>query len=176
MDLDRKKIIVKEIVYWKENRMLPAHYCDYLLSLYTAGNQSMEKETNKKIGGLFHILFLLLIPLTTVLLYFTELSFILQIAISQIFLTFCLIGLYFYKKKTKSIDIPVVAAALIVLLTSVYVVLRIFSHDFIFLSIVLLFNCIIWFIAGRKFKLLYFTISSCIGFVLVCSLFFIKMI
>ena len=45
MDKNRKEIIVKEIEYWEENRMLPAHYCQYLLTLYTEGK---GKENFKK--------------------------------------------------------------------------------------------------------------------------------
>ena len=35
MDENRKQIIINEIIYWKKNRMLPEHYCDFLLALYT---------------------------------------------------------------------------------------------------------------------------------------------
>ncbi|WP_445506325.1 hypothetical protein [Niallia sp. 03190] len=175
MDENRKKVIVKEIIYWKKSRMLPEHYCDYLLSLYTEGNQPVE-ETTKKTSAMSSSLFLLFIPLTVVLLYFTELSFILQIAISLIFLTFCIISMYFYKNKNSSVHIPAAVAALIVLITSTYVVLYFFSNNLLFLSIVLSINCVCWFIVGKRYKLLYFTISSVVGFVLLCWLFLMKIV
>ncbi|SNS59250.1 hypothetical protein SAMN05444672_101192 [Bacillus sp. OK838] len=37
MDEMRKKIIIQEINSWKESRMLPEQYCDYLLALYCQG-------------------------------------------------------------------------------------------------------------------------------------------
>ncbi|MFT8320359.1 MAG: hypothetical protein ABF649_05575 [Bacillus sp. (in: firmicutes)] len=175
MDDNRKKVIIKEIVYWKENRMLPEHYCDYLLSLYTEGNQPIQEGT-KKAKHKYSGLFLLFIPATIVLLYFTELSFILQIAISLIFLTFCIAGIYFYRHKNSAVDIPAAVAALIVLLASVYVIFYFFSHNFNYVSIVLCINCVIWFVFGKKYKLLYFTISSIIGFVIIGCLFLIKIV
>ncbi len=45
MDWQRKAIIIGEIKYWKDNRLLPAAYCDYLLALYTKGE---EEETTSK--------------------------------------------------------------------------------------------------------------------------------
>ena len=37
MDENRKQIIIKEIGYWKNNKLLPEQYCDFLLALYTEG-------------------------------------------------------------------------------------------------------------------------------------------
>ncbi|MDW0117374.1 hypothetical protein QTL97_10545 [Sporosarcina thermotolerans] len=39
MSNQRKKTIITEIKYWKENKLLPEHYCDYLITLYTQGEQ-----------------------------------------------------------------------------------------------------------------------------------------
>lgn len=33
----RKKIILNEILFWKQNKLLPEHYCDFLAALYTEG-------------------------------------------------------------------------------------------------------------------------------------------
>lgn len=178
MNKNRKIIIVKEIVYWKENRMLPEHYCDYLLTLYTEGNRPVEeKESIKKsrLSLLLGSLCLLFIPMTVFLFYFTELSFILQMAISLIFLTLCIGGIYFLKYKNIGIDIVISAAALIFLLASVHMVIQLFPGNLIILNSVLIIHCLIWFIVGRKFQLLYFTISSCVGFILLIGLFFYKM-
>jgi len=34
MDQERRKVIVKEIDYWQRSKLLPDHYCDFLLNLY----------------------------------------------------------------------------------------------------------------------------------------------
>ena len=53
MNESRKQIIINEIIYWKKNRMLPEHYCDFLLALYTKGNglqdQSQKSRLRKNI-------------------------------------------------------------------------------------------------------------------------------
>ncbi|WP_312093212.1 hypothetical protein [Niallia sp.] len=158
-------IIVKEIAYWKENKMLPEHYCDYLLTLYTEGNGVEESKEKKKSKGLlvFPLLFFSFIPITIFLLYFTELSFILQMAISLIFLIFCFIGIFLYNKNQLNVDIPATVAAIIFLLGSVAFVLEFFSNKIIFLYIILFLNCLFWYLCGKRYKLLYFTLSAFIG-------------
>lgn len=47
MDEKRKTIIIKEIMTWKENRMLPEQYCDYLLTLYTEGDHPQQSNSKK---------------------------------------------------------------------------------------------------------------------------------
>ena len=50
MDENRKQIIIKEIGYWKNNKLLPEQYCNFLLALYTEGiglneiNRSFKKS------------------------------------------------------------------------------------------------------------------------------------
>lgn len=174
---NRKNIIVKEIAYWKENRMLPEHYCNYLLTLYTEGNQpAEEKKSTKKNRPNFLLssFWLLFIPITVFVFYFTELSFILQMAISLIFLTFCIGGIYFLKYKNFGVDIVLSVAALIFLLASVHMVVHLFPQNLLMLTGMLMIHCAVWFILGKKFKLLYFTISSSVGIVLLIGLFFYK--
>lgn len=52
MDEMRKKIIIQEINSWKESRMLPEQYCNYLLALYGQGeippSKSNETASKKK--------------------------------------------------------------------------------------------------------------------------------
>lgn len=42
MNAQRKKIIMAEINYWKQNKLLPEHYCDFLITLYTQGDHEQE--------------------------------------------------------------------------------------------------------------------------------------
>ncbi|MCE4047018.1 MULTISPECIES: hypothetical protein [Bacillaceae] len=171
---NRKTVIIQEILYWKKNKMLPEHYCDYLLTLYTEGNRMKEEELPKQKHIISSAIFLLFIPITVGFLYFTELSFILQMAISLIFLIITAAGIFYYQVKGLGNDIPVTVAAFIVLLFSVKAVLHFFPEKIIFLYIILTINCLLWFIGGRKFKLVYFTISSYIGFLLLAVLVFMS--
>ena len=178
MEDNRKTVIIQEILYWKQNKMLPEHYCDYLLTLYTEGNRIEEEELPKQKEKQKHYIssaiFLLFIPITVGFLYFTELSFILQMAISLIFLIISAAGIYYYQVKGLGNDIPVTVGAFIVLLFSVKAVLEYFPEQIIFLYIILAINCIIWFWVGRKFKLIYFSISSYIGFLMIVLLVFMS--
>ncbi|MEK4065574.1 hypothetical protein [Peribacillus sp. FSL R5-0717] len=44
MDEMRKKIIIQEINSWKESRMLPEQYCNYLLALWSRRTSAIKIE------------------------------------------------------------------------------------------------------------------------------------
>ncbi|ARK29345.1 hypothetical protein [Halalkalibacter krulwichiae] len=46
MDKHRKEIIIREIQYWKKSKLLPDHYCDFLLTLYSEGEQYKMSQIN----------------------------------------------------------------------------------------------------------------------------------
>jgi|HigsolmetaAR203D_1030402.scaffolds.fasta_scaffold00016_79 hypothetical protein len=43
MSQDKRAVIIREILYWKKHRLLPEHYCDFLLNLY--GNDGEHAAT-----------------------------------------------------------------------------------------------------------------------------------
>ena len=54
MDPTRKKVILNEINFWKQNNMLPEHYCDYLIALYSEGGKpgtNYRIKDRKKVNG-----------------------------------------------------------------------------------------------------------------------------
>lgn len=170
MDESRKQIIIREIAHWKKNRLLPEHYCDFLLALYTEGNGLHEKKNRFERK---YLLFLLLfIPVIMFLLYFTELSLILQMVFSIILI---FIGIYLvllFLKKGLLFQIPLIVSALILLFVSAKITLNLFPGNYISLYTVLGLNCLLWLVSGWKLKQLYFTISGILGlFLLVGSLF-----
>lgn len=164
MDDNRKKIIVKEILYWKESRLLPEHYCDYLLALYTEGNQPQvtEKEKIKRASPKGYLL-LLVIPIIAFLLYFTELSFDLQMALTAILLILGLIITYYFFKKGIHFQISLVISALVLLLLSVELMTHYFPKMPLALYVVLIAHCLLWLYVGKKLKLIYFLISGYLG-------------
>lgn len=175
MNENRKSIIVKEILYWKESRMLPEQYCDYLLALYTEGNRPKEirKESTKKQRIHINYLFLMLIPIAVFLLYFTELSFILQTALLSILIVLTLGASIYFSKKGINYQIPLIASALLLLLISVEVASSVFVNNVLVLYITLFFNCLIWALCGWRLKLIYFLISGCLGIILIIVSIFI---
>lgn len=42
MDMEKKAILVKEIEHWRRSKLLPEHYCDFLLNLYAV--ESSDKS------------------------------------------------------------------------------------------------------------------------------------
>ncbi|WP_054752994.1 hypothetical protein [Piscibacillus salipiscarius] len=72
MNFDRKEVIIKEIKYWKESKLLPEKYCDFLLMLYTQGEGNSESEVSKKQSNIWYYIDLtflvLLLPVSTFLL------------------------------------------------------------------------------------------------------------
>lgn len=174
MDDTRKKIIINEIVYWKSNRMLPEQYCDYLLALYTEGNQPEEIKTkNTKTKRMNKSMFLLmLLPIFVFLLYFTELSFDLQMALNTLLLFIGFGFTYYFFKKELHFQISLVISALILLLMTVELTMYLLPQQPVALYISLAINCLIWIMIGRKLKLIYFFISGLLGIgVLVISIF-----
>ena len=44
MENPKKQIILNEILFWKQNKLLPEQYCDFLLKLYTEGEDIKQQE------------------------------------------------------------------------------------------------------------------------------------
>lgn len=174
MDENRKKVIVNELLYWKKSRMLPDRYCDYLLALYTEGSQPKEIKKHKNIMVLYlaNLIFLLLIPISALLIYFTELSIILQTAILILFIFACIFFVFYFSRKAKLMHIPIISAALILLMGSVGLVTEIYPENQKVLYVALVTNCVLWLFAGLKFKFKYLWISGILGcFLIVISIF-----
>lgn len=171
---NRKEIIVKEIQYWKETKLLPEQYCNFLLALYTEGEQMNGKNAGKNSLNwrLFFSYFpLLLIPIG-IFIYFTELSFFLQTTLYGFLIILGSVTSFYFFRKTTFFIIPMISTALIVLLCSVDIVTYLFPNSHVSLYSIILFNCVTWFVIGKKAKLLYFMISSVLGLlVLVGSIF-----
>lgn len=174
----RKEIIIKEILYWKESRLLPEQYCNYLLALYTEGNQPEEvtkgknKRTRRAPFPFKTVLPLLLLPIAFCVLYFTELSFGMQMSFFVILLLLGFALTYYFFKKEKMFQIPLVISAFMLLLTSIEWISHTFPDALNALYAILVVNCALWLLAGWKLKLLYFLISGVLGvLLLIISLF-----
>lgn len=174
MKENRKEIIVKEIHYWKKTKLLPEQYCNFLLALYTEGEQINGKEAGKRSFNwsiLFTYFPLLLIPIG-IFIYFTELSFFLQTTLYGFLVLFGSVTSFYFFRKTNYFFIPMISTALLVLLCSVDIVTYLFPNSQESLYSIIFLNCVAWFVIGRKAKLLYFMISSVLGIlVLVGSIF-----
>jgi hypothetical protein len=175
MSENRKEIIVKEIYYWKESKLLPEQYCNFLLALYTEGDQVNRKKVGK--GSNKRKFFLAYTPLLMIpigiFIYFTELSFFLQMALYALLLLFGFGASFYFFRKTIDFIVPMISTALLALLCSVDLVTYFFPDNHASLYAIIILNCLAWFIIGKKAKLLYFSISSILGLLLLIGSIFI---
>ncbi|MGJ9456990.1 hypothetical protein [Oceanobacillus sp. CF4.6] len=148
---ERTAIIVKEIKYWKEHRLLPERYCDYLLALYTNGQELSDKADDDDIRSqwtpyiiIHFILLLSMIPVSFLVVYFTEFLPILQISILTLFCIYA-IGLYvyFHGNGNEYVQFPLFVALLLVLLLTLSVSNFLASNSIINLVIILV-NFTLW--------------------------------
>jgi hypothetical protein len=174
MNEQRREIIIKEIQYWKRSRLLPEQYCDYLLALYTEGTtyqdryRSFSKNNRSYLFRLSVIsVICLLMPITVLVIYFTEMSFVLQTIIFLIFLTICFGGMFLFARERKFIHIPLISGALILFLASVELSDFYFYNEKEISGFVIFLNCLLWMFIGIRLKFLYFAISGVVGFVLL---------
>ncbi|KHF31219.1 hypothetical protein LR68_00168 [Anoxybacillus sp. BCO1] len=95
MEQKRKEIIINEIKYWKQTRLLPEQYCDFLLALYTEGNRDDVETQTKQVPAwairATAVMIGICLLFALLVIYFTELSFVLQTLILSLFviILFC---------------------------------------------------------------------------------------
>lgn len=81
----KTKIILQEIQHWKKNKLLPEHYCDFLITLYTEGSENSISNSNRKKSIYIRYVFTLLLSIVVVgflVLYFSD--FLQQMQISLV--------------------------------------------------------------------------------------------
>ncbi|WP_226680121.1 hypothetical protein [Sutcliffiella horikoshii] len=167
MNKQRKETIVQEIEYWKRNRLLPDQYCDYLMALYTEGEgiKQTAKKRRKVFSLLFACLISLLVPITFLVIYFTEMPVHLQMLLVTFFVLLSIIGYFIFRKEESFIHIPVFVTALLILVFSIKS-LEVLSVQLPLTFTVITFQTVLWFIIGYIKKWYYLNISAIITLVL----------
>ena len=167
MNETRKKIILNEILYWKQTRILPEKYCDYLLALYSEGDIELQTATEppKKKGRFFLIEILISLILITALIvnYFTEVKTAMQMSLFTFFICLLLGITYYQHQKQKPLLYPLIATAFVLLLMSVRTWELFFYSQILYLYVILFCNCFIWLIVGKRMRYLYFTVAGWLG-------------
>lgn len=179
MNKRRKTIILSEIKYWKQNNLLPAHYCDFLSTLYAGGEEDEAKEV-KKSASVLHKEKMkkrwLLISIAAVSLVIAGLMQVMNDEVALYLGAIGVFGLLAYatvKSLRSSVVMPFtyIASAFLLLVMSLKLWSVFFSEQPMLLIGLLILNCVMWLFAGRFLKLLYFTLSGSIG--LVCIIGFL---
>lgn len=169
---EHRLTIINEIKYWKQSKLLPEHYCDFLLALYTEG-EGVE-ELNKKIGTnrgfpkryleRFQIILLfLLLPFSFVVIYFTELQVHLQLIIISLFLSYSIWVGYNFREESRFYLHFSFIVSLFLLLSFTLLLVQITAQEAMFTVIGILFNFLIWILLGLYYKFYYLIIAGVFG-------------
>ena len=178
MSLQRKQIIMNEIAFWKKNKLLPEHYCDFLLALYAQGENQEDEQVEKASKAvlakkqkykviLYSVVGLLTVLLLASLFVVTTTIFIPIILVAIAILSFLYITIKLVKNKSVMAPLLFVCSALLLLGLS-FKVWDIYFGDEPLVLIGLIFgNCLIWLFSGLLMKLVYFSISGILGLLLI---------
>ena len=170
----KKKIILNEILFWKQNKLLPDQYCDFLMTLYSEGNEiELEEDIShkksiiakEKRNRLKLLLFLGILSVVSLAALFlvSELTWLVAIVVGAIAIILMVMAYRFAKKKEMLAPILHISSALLLFGISVKISKEYFFENQIVLYALLILNCLLWLFTGYKFKLMYFTISGVLG-------------
>ncbi|BCB04854.1 hypothetical protein [Bacillus sp. KH172YL63] len=167
----KKEIIISEIQTWKQTKMLPEQYCDYLLALYTGEGtgESVQSKTNrsKRVSFRDILIAISIVTISLFVIYFTELSIVLQTAILTGFVGLLTgLGIYYSKKRLSPL-LLYCSAACIAMLASIEVTEELFQGSTAALYTTLFLNCIAWVLAGMKWRMSYFAWSGSAGMIMM---------
>lgn len=177
MNAQRKRIIISEIHYWKKNRLLPEHYCDFLITLYAQGETEaatiikhergmLEKERSsitKKV-----IFLAILAAVLSALMFIVSNYPVIMIVVASVFVFGILIRLLMSKPlRAAFIPFTYIISAFMLLGISLKIWFTFFDGETMLLLGIIMLNSILWLFAGRLLKLLYFTISGAAGLLMV---------
>lgn len=178
---ERKITIINEIVYWKQHKLLPEHYCDFLLALYTEGEEPTTIIEQQRKGGTFSkvverfqiALLYLLLPFSFIVIYFTEFHVNLQLVILILLFSYSVaVAKYYKNKRAVYFHSAFITSLFIGLLLSLVISNIWFIHS-IATAIVIACNFIIWIFLGYKFKIKYIAFIGALGVIFVFLYYFL---
>ncbi len=150
--------------------MLPVVYCDFLLALYSNGDEQIEPSVigqNRFIDTIQTLLLSMMIPFSLLVIYFTQFQIILQLSMLILFLGYS-IWMYVYLKPkwTLKYHLALMNSLLIALFISV-LVSKAYLHDFGLIIIVFI-NFLFWVVIGFYKKINYLLITGILALVFTC--------
>ena len=173
MNPQRKRMIISEIKYWKENKLLPEHYCDFLITLYTQGENEIKivegvlLKEKKKLNRTIIVLTMLTTLISVCMFVFIHHPILtLSLAAFVIFL-FLLSTLRKSTVQMRITPLLYILASFLLLFMSLKLWMVFFDGNRMLLIGLLILNCSLWLIAGRLHKLAYLTISGIVGLLLI---------
>ncbi|SFP21193.1 hypothetical protein [Salibacterium halotolerans] len=165
MDEHRRDIVIKEIKYWKSNHLLPDDYCNFLLMLYSEGEEAEQADDEASadlVSAPLYKRFAVMLGaavaaviLTFIVIHFTSFSLLLQ-TLSHLVLAAIVFGMAFYARKQDSVlfHLLISAGAVILFAGSTTTVMRLEENN-VLLYVTILLNCSVWLAAGFYTRLPY---------------------
>ncbi|UQW98674.1 hypothetical protein M2M59_06580 [Rummeliibacillus sp. G93] len=187
MNSQKKEVILSEIAFWKENKLLPEHYCDFLTTLYTAGEDSKDfsidevsASTSILAKGSVKMIWKKSLTIAGILLLLIALFYLqaplvfipLAISIAAII---GIIILIFRLSPNRAISTTFAYATIALLLFGISIkgANIFFEGQSMVLYGVLIGNCVLWIISGIWLHLIYFLISGGLGLLVLIIYYFI---
>lgn len=178
MSNPRKKIILNEILFWKQNKLLPEQYCDFLMTLYTEGNddeldqeishkKAVKSKEKRRTMMIYLLVLLVSIALLVILFMNSQVTEIMILLIGVLSIAFIISAFKLGRKKNMLAPLFQVSAALLIFGFSVKISLTYFEQKEWVLYTLLIANCLLWLLSGLKLKLLYFTVSGALGLIVL---------
>lgn len=171
-DRKRKDIIIQEIKNWKRHNLLPETYCDFLITLYTEGDEKNDPDFRKppflRLKTIYAIIFVhLLLLVTVVVIYFTDFSFIMQIAV----VILCGAMIFFVAKKLLLTNknfahLFYLIGAITFFLLMIEGAKKFFPENSLAIAVTVLVNSFAWIAIGYKWKIKYFQIAGIVSVLL----------
>lgn len=168
---DRRQTIIKEIHFWKENKLLPDVYCDYLLALYTQGednNEGIEQFKSYPITLAELVcssLVLIMVFLSFLMVYVFDMLALWELGLLAMICLFST-GLFWLMRKNTNYwyHVRLISLLLIYLIFSIQLGLYFTAYPWL-INTILLINFIGWLYVSSRKKLKYLTIVSIISIV-----------
>lgn len=167
MSKDRMKIIIEEIEYWKKYNLLPEQYCDYLLTLYTKG----EEKPNVHIASRIRAVDMIRIVLMFFMIFLASIVFLAEI--DALYQTILLITLTLFAQvlyifiHDRLTQFPYALTVLLILYLLVSIQVTRMVYPQIYAIIFILFtNFIAWFVLSILKKVKYLKVLSIFAIIL----------
>ncbi len=171
---EKKETILKEIAFWKTNKLLPEHYCDFLTTLYTGGDDDSDQQDESakrlplsKAWILYGVAALLAMMIIAMMYIFSAQYIAIPIAMSVLAIA-VIIYMTFKGATTKVMQtLAFAVAALLLFALSVRIASMFAPGNIWVMYSVLVANCVTWLLLGTKMTLIYFTISGYLGLAVI---------
>ena len=168
---NRIQIIIDEIHYWKEHKLLSEKQCDFLLALYTRGNLDENGTVSaEKLNVFYYVRFILLalmLPVAFSIGYFSNLSILFKLII---FIAFCFFAYFSVVSFKKSHFFYYYFSLFILLglflLTSSFLIMDLTINKLVLFTNIFL-NFLGWFVIGWINRLTFLTFSSIFSTILL---------